>query len=412
MKIDILTLFPEMFDGFKNESIIKRAIESKKVEINTCNFRDFAKNKHKKVDDTPYGGGAGMVLMCQPIYDAVESLKTDKSKVIMLSPQGKPYTQKKAYELSKEEHLIFICGHYEGFDERISSLCDEEISIGDYVLTGGELPSMVITDSVVRLLPGVIEEESHEIDSFNENLLDYPTYTKPRNYKGMKVPEVLLSGDHKKIDEWRKEQRFLVTKEKRPDLLRKKMILKKGGMKKSGFKISMDDVKNIKVTEIKEDEKDTLEEKETQKKVTKKETKKETKNTVYKLSLEEKLVAITVFDPKKLEGYKLKGRNKDGDITKILIVKTSFASKVAMKNIRKKIDILNYRLNMALQTDDNEATSRVLGESEMLKSMIIKVYSNFLSKEALDFVIQNINKLVNEFVKNKSIRNSVLNERY
>ena len=412
MKIDILTLFPEMFDGFKNESIIKRAIESKKVEINTCNFRDFAKNKHKKVDDTPYGGGAGMVLMCQPIYDAVESLKTDKSKVIMLSPQGKPYTQKKAYELSKEEHLIFICGHYEGFDERISSLCDEEISIGDYVLTGGELPSMVITDSVVRLLPGVIEEESHEIDSFNENLLDYPTYTKPRNYKGMKVPEVLLSGDHKKIDEWRKEQRLLVTKEKRPDLLRKKLILKKGGMKKSGFKISMDDVKNIKVTEIKEDEKDTLEEKETQKKVTKKETKKETKNTVYKLSLEEKLVAITVFDPKKLEGYKLKGRNKDGDITKILIVKTSFASKVAMKNIRKKIDILNYRLNMALQTDDNEATSRVLGESEMLKSMIIKVYSNFLSKEALDFVIQNINKLVNEFVKNKSIRNSVLNERY
>lgn len=412
MKIDILTLFPEMFDGFKNESIIKRAIESKKVEINTCNFRDFAKNKHKKVDDTPYGGGAGMVLMCQPIYDAVESLKTDKSKVIMLSPQGKPYTQKKAYELSKEEHLIFICGHYEGFDERISSLCDEEISIGDYVLTGGELPSMVITDSVVRLLPGVIEEESHEIDSFNENLLDYPTYTKPRNYRGMKVPEVLLSGDHKKIDEWRKEQRLLVTKEKRPDLLRKKMILKKGGMKKSGFKISMDDVKNIKVTEIKEDEKDTLEEKETQKKVTKKETKKETKNTVYKLSLEEKLVAITVFDPKKLEGYKLKGRNKDGDITKILIVKTSFASKVAMKNIRKKIDILNYRLNMALQTDDNEATSRVLGESEMLKSMIIKVYSNFLSKEALDFVIQNINKLVNEFVKNKSIRNSVLNERY
>ena len=412
MKIDILTLFPEMFDGFKNESIIKRAIESKKVEVNTCNFRDFAKNKHKKVDDTPYGGGAGMVLMCQPIYDAVESLKTDKSKVIMLSPQGKPYTQKKAYELSKEEHLIFICGHYEGFDERISSLCDEEISIGDYVLTGGELPSMVITDSVVRLLPGVIEEESHEIDSFNENLLDYPTYTKPRNYKGMKVPEVLLSGDHKKIDEWRKEQRLLVTKEKRPDLLRKKLILKKGGMKKSGFKISMDDVKNIKVTEIKEDKKDTLEEKETQKKVTNKETKKETKNTVYKLSLEEKLVAITVFDPKKLEGYKLKGRNKDGDITKILIVKTSFASKVAMKNIRKKIDILNYRLNMALQTDDNGATSRVLGESEMLKSMIIKVYSNFLSKEALDFVIQNINKLVNEFVKNKSIRNSVLNERY
>ena len=183
MKIDILTLFPEMFEGFRKESIIKRAIEKNKVEINTCNFRDFAKNKHKKVDDTPYGGGSGMVLMCQPIFDAVDKLKKDNTKVILLTPQGKKYDQEKAYELSKEEHLILICGHYEGFDERIRSICDEEISIGDYVLTGGEIPSMVICDSVVRLLPGVIDEESHLNDSFNNNLLDYPTYTKPRNYK-------------------------------------------------------------------------------------------------------------------------------------------------------------------------------------------------------------------------------------
>ena len=152
MKIDILTLFPEMFDGFKSESIIKRAIDNKKVEINTCNFRTFSKDKHNKVDDTPYGGGAGMVLMCQPIFDAVESLRTEKSKVILLSPQGKKYNQKKAYELSNEEHLIFICGHYEGFDERIKTICDEEISIGDYVLTGGEIPAMVLIDSVSRYI--------------------------------------------------------------------------------------------------------------------------------------------------------------------------------------------------------------------------------------------------------------------
>ena len=227
MKIDILTLFPEMFDGFKSESIIKRAIEDKKVEINTCNFRDFSKNKHKKVDDTPYGGGVGMVLMCQPIFDAVESLKKKNSKVILLSPQGKKYEQKMAYDLAKEEHLIFICGHYEGFDERIKTICDEEISIGDYVLTGGELPAMVITDSIVRLIPGVIDEESHINDSFNNNLLDYPTYTKPRDYKGIKVPDVLLSGDHKKIDEWRKNKQLKITSEKRPDLIKHKVTLNK-----------------------------------------------------------------------------------------------------------------------------------------------------------------------------------------
>ena len=221
MKIDILTLFPEMFENVFSSSIIKRAIEEKKVEINIHNFRDYSKDSHHKVDDTPYGGGAGMVLTCQPIFDCVENIKKEDSKVILLTPDGTPYKQKIAYDLSKEKHLIFICGHYEGFDERIRSLCNLELSIGDYVLTGGELASMVITDSIVRLLPGVIEEESHENDSFNNNLLDYPTYTKPRVFRGMEVPEVLLSGDHKKIEEYRKEESIKKTREKRPDLLEK-----------------------------------------------------------------------------------------------------------------------------------------------------------------------------------------------
>lgn len=221
MKIDILTLFPEMFENIFSSSIIKRAIEDKKVEINIYNFRDYTTDPHNKVDDTPYGGGAGMVLTCQPIFDCVEAIRKDYSKVILLTPDGKTYNQEMAYNLSKEKHLILIAGHYEGFDERIRSICDLELSIGDYVLTGGELASIVIVDSIVRLLPGVIEEESHKNDSFNNNLLDYPTYTKPRIYKGMEVPEVLLSGDHKKIANWRMEQSIKKTKERRPDLLSK-----------------------------------------------------------------------------------------------------------------------------------------------------------------------------------------------
>ena len=221
MKISILTLFPEMFDGFINTSIIKRAIESNKVEIELINFRDYSKDSHNKVDDTPYGGGAGMVLTCQPIFDCIESIRTEDSKVILLTPSGIPYKQKIAYDLSKEKHLIIICGHYEGFDERILSIVDMEVSIGDYVLTGGEIPSMVLTDSIIRLIPGVINEESHINDSFNEDyLLDYPTYTKPAEYKGMKVPEVLISGDHKKIDEWRKQESIKKTKNNRQDLLK------------------------------------------------------------------------------------------------------------------------------------------------------------------------------------------------
>ena len=215
MKFDILTLFPNMFEGVFSESIIKRAIESKKIEINIIDFRKYTLDAHNKVDDTPYGGGAGMVLMPQPIFDCIEDIKTKDSKVILLTPSGIPYKQKNAYEFSNEKHLIIICGHYEGFDDRIRSLADYEISIGDYVLTGGEIPAMVLVDSITRLIPGVINEESHREDSFKEDvlngnyLLDYPTYTKPREYKGMKVPDVLLSGNHEEIDKWRK-QKYLI----------------------------------------------------------------------------------------------------------------------------------------------------------------------------------------------------------
>ena len=221
MKIDILTLFPEMFRGVFSSSIIKRALEKELVQINIHNFRDYSLDPHKKVDDTPYGGGCGMVLMVQPIYDAVMKLKTDDSLVILLSPDGKTYNQEMAYSLSLKKHLIIICGHYEGYDERIKSICDMVVSVGDFVLTGGEIASMLLVDSITRLLPGVIKEESHLLDSFNNNLLDYPTYTKPREFKNMKVPEVLLSGDHKKIEEYRNNERIKKTKELRPDLLEK-----------------------------------------------------------------------------------------------------------------------------------------------------------------------------------------------
>ena len=222
MKIDILTLFPDMFKGVFSESIIKRAIDLEKGEINLINFRDYTNDLHNKVDDTPYGGGAGMVLMPQPIFDCVKSIKTDDSVVILLTPDGVPYKQNISYSLSRKKHIILICGHYEGFDERIRSICDMEISIGDYVLTGGEIPSMVLVDSIVRLIPGVIREESHLEDSFNDNyLLDYPTYTKPRVYEGMEVPEVLLSGNHEKIRLWRENEALKRTKLRRPDLLEK-----------------------------------------------------------------------------------------------------------------------------------------------------------------------------------------------
>lgn len=385
MKIDVLTLFPNMFKGFKEESIIKRAIETNKVTINTCNFRDFSKNKHKKVDDTPYGGGNGMVLMCQPIFDAVESLKQNNSKVILLSPQGTPYNQDKAYELSKEEHLILICGHYEGFDERIRTICDEEISIGDYVLTGGEIPAMVICDSVTRLLPGVIEEQSHKQDSFNNNLLDYPTYTKPRNYKGMQVPEVLLSGNHKEIDKWRHNEKLKVTKEKRPDLLKSKVSIKKQGPKNIKNKIYLDDIKDIKVKKYKE-------------------INKTGKYVIYKTN---DTKAITILNIKNVKGYKLKSRENKKYTNRILIVKPKFIKDLVMRNISKKLNLLRYKFNITLMNDDDEETGKVLGEAEMLKSFIISAYSKYLGAENLDMIIKNINMLVNEFVKAKSLKNTL-----
>ena len=219
MKIDILTIFPDMFNGVFNESILKRAQDDGYVEINIHNFRDYTLDPHNKVDDTPYGGGNGMVLMCQPIFDAVKALKKNDTKVCLLTPDGVVYNQKMAYEFTEFKHIILICGHYEGFDDRIRNIVDFEISIGDYVLTGGEYAAMVIADSIIRLLPGVISEGSHLNDSFNNNLLDYPTYTKPRVYEGYSVPEVLLSGDHKKINEYRMKESLNKTKQRRPDLL-------------------------------------------------------------------------------------------------------------------------------------------------------------------------------------------------
>ena len=220
MKIDVLTLFPDMFNGVFDESIIKRAMDNNLVDINIYNIRDYSKDPHKKVDDTPYGGGVGMVLMCQPIFDAVKALRSDESKVILLTPSGKLYKQYTALDLSLEKHLIIICGHYEGFDERIKTICDMELSIGDYILTGGEIPCMVLIDSITRLIDGVIRKESYENESFTDNLLDYPTYTKPRIYEGLSVPDVLVNGDHEKINKWRREQQIKLTEKNRPDLLK------------------------------------------------------------------------------------------------------------------------------------------------------------------------------------------------
>lgn len=224
MKIDILTLFPNMFTSVFNESILKRAQEKSLVKINVINFRNYSKDKHQKVDDYPYGGGAGMVLTPQPIFDAVESLK-EKSKstmrVLLMSPQGERFTQKKALELAKENHLVFVCGHYEGFDERIRKyVATDELSIGDYVLTGGELACMVVIDSVVRLIPGILgNKQSYQYDSYSNGLLEHPQYTRPANFRGLKVPDILLSGDHKKIEKWRRLESLRRTYERRPDLL-------------------------------------------------------------------------------------------------------------------------------------------------------------------------------------------------
>ncbi|OXS52593.1 tRNA (guanosine(37)-N1)-methyltransferase TrmD [Cohnella sp. CIP 111063] len=238
MRIDVLTLFPEMFAGVFGSSILGKAQDKGIVSLNTLNFRDFANNKHNTVDDTPYGGGGGMVLKAEPIFGAVEHVlerqaedgeEARKPRIILMCPQGRPFTQEIARELSKESHLIFICGHYEGYDERIREhLVTDELSVGDYVLTGGELPAMVVTDAVVRLLPGVLgNEQSAVTDSFSDGLLEYPHYTRPAEFRGWKVPDALLSGHHAEIEKWRRQQSLERTLARRPELLEQAELTEK-----------------------------------------------------------------------------------------------------------------------------------------------------------------------------------------
>ena len=218
MRIDILTLFPEMFDALKH-SILQRAIDAKKLELNFVQIRDYSKDKHKKVDDTPFGGGAGMVMMCQPLFDAINSVKTDDAVIIYMSPKGQTLKQDVVVGLSKFKHLIIVCGHYEGIDQRVIDHFNmTEISIGDYVLTGGELPAMVLVDSVARYVEGVLSSGSTDEESFSNGLLEYPQYTKPRNYLGLEVPEELTNGNHQQIEKWQLNQSLQLTKQRRPDL--------------------------------------------------------------------------------------------------------------------------------------------------------------------------------------------------
>ena len=356
MRIKVLSLFPKMFDGILNESIIKRAIDDKKVNIDVIDLRSYSKDKHNKVDDTIYGGGAGMLIKCEPVFDAIDDLKTKNTKVIMLSPDGVKYNQEKAYELSKEKNIILLCGHYEGFDERINTVVDEKISIGDYVLTGGEIPAMAIIDSVTRLLPGVINEESHLNDSFNNDLLDYPQYTKPQEYRGMKVPDVLLSGDHKKIDEWRREEQIKKTKKQRPDLL-----------KESEEEKTLD-----------EDLAKTEEEKEN----TETKRKQIGKYTLIDDKSKKKIENIEIND-----GYDFKPKNKIekddlASISKVVLVEPEFIETIAKKNINKKLNILLKQIAIGLNDEtDDEGADYVLGEIDRLASLVMGNYSKYLTKE-------------------------------
>lgn len=218
MKITILTLFPEMFESFLSYSIIARAISKGVVEVECVQIRDFTLDKYGRTDTPPIGGGAGLVQKCQPIVDAIEKVKTPTSRTVLFSPRGTTYSEKKAKEYASLDHLILVCGHYEGVDERVNAYCDELLSIGDYVLTGGEVASMAVADSVIRLLDGAIAKESLEDESFNEGLLEYPQYTEPYDYRGAKVPQILYSGNHTAIDKWRRKQALLLTKKHRPDL--------------------------------------------------------------------------------------------------------------------------------------------------------------------------------------------------
>ena len=356
MRIKVLSLFPKMFDGILNESIIKRAIDDKKVNIDVIDLRSYSKDKHNKVDDTIYGGGAGMLIKCEPVFDAIDDLKTKNTKVIMLSPDGVKYNQEKAYELSKEKNIILLCGHYEGFDERIDTVVDEKISIGDYVLTGGEIPAMAIIDSVTRLLPGVINEESHLNDSFNNDLLDYPQYTKPKEYRGMKVPDVLLSGDHKKIDEWRREEQIKKTKKQRPDLLKES----------EEEKTSDEDL--IKTEEEKEN--------------TETKRKQIGKYTLIDDKSKKKIENIEIND-----GYDFKPKNKIekddlASISKVVLVEPEFIETIAKKNINKKLNILLKQIAIVLNDEtDDEGADYVLGEIDRLASLVMGNYSKYLTKE-------------------------------
>ena len=356
MRIKVLSLFPKMFDGILNESIIKRAIDDKKVNIDVIDLRSYSKDKHNKVDDTIYGGGAGMLIKCEPVFDAIDDLKTKNTKVIMLSPDGVKYNQEKAYELSKEKNIILLCGHYEGFDERINTVVDEKLSIGDYVLTGGEIPAMAIIDSVTRLLPGVINEESHLNDSFNNDLLDYPQYTKPKEYRGMKVPDVLLSGDHKKIDEWRREEQIKKTKKQRPDLLKES----------EEEKTSDEDL--IKTEEEKEN--------------TETKRKQIGKYTLIDDKSKKKIENIEIND-----GYDFKPKNKIekedlASISKVVLVEPEFIETIAKKNINKKLNILLKQIAIVLNDEtDDEGADYVLGEIDRLASLVMGNYSKYLTKE-------------------------------
>ncbi len=226
MKITVLTIFPDMFNDFLNTSIISRSIQKGLVEFEIVDIREYAPGSYRHVDDSPFGGGAGMVMKCQPVLDALEAVRTENSWSVLMSPAGQVYSQAKAHEYSEKDHLILLCGHYEGLDERINHHMDELISIGDYVLTGGELASMVISDSVVRLLKGAIRDESTDEESHENGLLEYPQYTKPADYKGEKVPEILLSGHHENIRKWRLKQSLKLTRERRPDLFAKHVLTK------------------------------------------------------------------------------------------------------------------------------------------------------------------------------------------
>lgn len=226
MKIKILTLFPEMFDNYLNSSIMKRAIAKGVVEISTYNIRDFTLDRDFRVDNPPVGGGAGLIMQCQPVLDCLKSVWTSNSKVVLMSPRGKTFNQKKAIEYAKENELIFICGHYEGMDERINEYIDEQVSIGDFILTGGELPALTITDAIVRLLDGAITGESLDIESFDDSLLEYPQYTLPREYEGKIVPEILFCGNHAVIDKWRRKESLRLTRKLRPDLFAQHIMTK------------------------------------------------------------------------------------------------------------------------------------------------------------------------------------------